>query len=59
MLLKYRNSFSKVKTYDKHPAMSADLITKTVIDHYNNHDVFIINYANADMVGHTGNLKRQ
>lgn len=47
----------KVKTYDKHPAMIADLITKTVIDHYNDHDVFIINYANADMVGHTGNLE--
>jgi 2,3-bisphosphoglycerate-independent phosphoglycerate mutase len=49
----------KVKTYDLKPEMSAKEITKTVIkglngDHY---QFIVVNYANADMVGHTGNLK--
>lgn len=48
---------AKVATYDLKPEMSANLITQTVIDHYHQFDVFIINYANADMVGHTGNLE--
>ncbi|MEJ3586855.1 2,3-bisphosphoglycerate-independent phosphoglycerate mutase [Ureaplasma urealyticum] len=48
----------KVATYDLCPQMSASLITKTIIDHYFDHDVFIVNYANPDMVGHSGNMKR-
>ncbi|WP_031488909.1 2,3-bisphosphoglycerate-independent phosphoglycerate mutase [Ureaplasma canigenitalium] len=48
----------KIKTYDLDPTMSASLITKVAIDFYHQYDVFIINYANADMVGHTGNLEK-
>lgn len=47
----------KVATYDLKPQMSASLITQSVIDHYNDHDFFVINYANSDMVGHTGDMK--
>lgn len=46
----------KVKTYDKKPAMSAKLITNSIIENMNN-KIIIANYANLDMVGHTGNLK--
>lgn len=48
----------KVATYDLCPQMSAHLITKTIIDHYFDHDVFIVNYANPDMVGHSGNMQQ-
>lgn len=46
------------KNYAKYPCMSAAEITKTVIDslHKNPQDFYLINYANADMVGHTGNF---
>ncbi len=49
----------KVATYDLKPEMSAGLLTTQVISeiHSGLYDVFIINYANADMVGHTGNIK--
>lgn len=48
----------KVATYDLQPEMSAGKVTDEVcraIDDGQT-DVFIINFANADMVGHTGNL---
>ena len=48
----------KVATYDLCPQMSAHLITKTIIDHYFDHYVFIVNYANPDMVGHSGNMQQ-
>ena len=50
---------TSVKTYDKMPEMSADAVTKTLIDAINRnvYDCLIVNFANADMVGHTGNLK--
>ena len=46
----------KVATYDLEPAMSAQKITDAVIAEIeNNAPAFIcLNYANADMVGHTG-----
>lgn len=46
------------KTYAEHPYMSARLITQTVIDSMRNdsRDFYLINYANADMVGHSGNF---
>jgi 2,3-bisphosphoglycerate-independent phosphoglycerate mutase len=49
----------KVDSYVKTPRMSADLITKKVLKEIrkNKYDFVAINYANADMVGHTGNLK--
>jgi len=48
----------KVATYDMMPEMSAYKITDFVIDRLtmNAYDFILINYANPDMVGHTGNL---
>ncbi len=48
----------KVPTYDQKPEMSADVITKTVIDNLTTSDYkfCLINFPNADMVGHTGNI---
>ena len=48
----------KVATYNLQPAMSAREITKRTLDELNHdyYDVIIMNYANADMVGHTGVL---
>ncbi len=49
----------KVATYDLSPEMSAYEITQTMLDHIKRgtHDVIICNFANADMVAHTGNLE--
>lgn len=49
----------KVKTYDLAPEMSAKEITQAATQALLNkhYDVIIMNYANADMVGHTGNFK--
>lgn len=49
----------KVKTYDLMPEMSANLITNRLETEIakNEFDVIILNFANPDMVGHTGNLK--
>jgi 2,3-bisphosphoglycerate-independent phosphoglycerate mutase len=45
-----------VATYDLAPEMSAADITSAAIEdlHDRRHDVIVMNYANADMVGHTG-----
>ena len=45
----------KVATYDLQPEMSAYLVTDKFLDEVENFDVTIMNYANGDMVGHTGN----
>ena len=47
----------KVATYDLKPQMSAYEITDTLLDKIENYDVIILNFANGDMVGHTGNFK--
>ncbi len=44
----------KVATYDLDPAMSADEITETILRDGKEYPVIIVNYANGDMVGHTG-----
>lgn len=48
----------KVATYDQSPEMSADKIATQFINYFNiNSPSFsVINFANPDMVGHTGNL---
>jgi 2,3-bisphosphoglycerate-independent phosphoglycerate mutase len=48
----------KVATYDLAPAMSAFELTRVLCEaiHSKQYDVIICNYANADMVGHTGNM---
>jgi 2,3-bisphosphoglycerate-independent phosphoglycerate mutase len=44
-----------VATYDEAPEMSAKEVTAAVLKGIDkNYDVIIVNYANADMVGHTG-----
>lgn len=46
----------KVPTYDLQPEMSAAGVTDTAVEHIRSgqYDLIIMNYANADMVGHTG-----
>jgi 2,3-bisphosphoglycerate-independent phosphoglycerate mutase len=46
----------KVATYDLAPEMSANKISDKIVEVINNYDVIIVNYANGDMVGHTGNI---
>jgi 2,3-bisphosphoglycerate-independent phosphoglycerate mutase len=49
----------KVATYDLAPEMSATGICDTLVNDVasRKHDVIICNFANADMVGHTGKLE--
>lgn len=44
----------KVTTYDLKPEMSAREITDKLLPVMENYDVIILNFANGDMVGHTG-----
>jgi 2,3-bisphosphoglycerate-independent phosphoglycerate mutase len=44
----------KVATYDLKPEMSANEITDKLLEVVDNYDVVILNFANCDMVGHTG-----
>ena len=48
----------KVETYDMKPEMSAYEVTDKVLEAISEdkYDVIILNYANTDMVGHTGSL---
>ena len=46
-----------VKTYDLMPEMSAIQVTKKVIEcMMQDYDFILVNFANPDMVGHTGNF---
>ena len=51
-------SSPNVETYDLVPKMSADKLTESIIKAIkkNRYQFIVINYANPDMVGHTGNL---
>lgn len=44
----------KVATYDLKPEMSAFEVTDEVLSHMAKYDLIILNFANPDMVGHTG-----
>jgi 2,3-bisphosphoglycerate-independent phosphoglycerate mutase len=46
----------KVRTYDLQPEMSANGVCEIVLEKMeaNKYDVIIVNFANPDMVGHTG-----
>lgn len=48
-----------VSTYDEKPEMSANEVTDKIIEAVkaDKYDFIAVNYANADMVGHTGNLQ--
>lgn len=50
----------KVQTYDEVPEMSANQVTQSVISAINKniYSIIIVNYANPDMIGHTGNLSQ-
>ena len=47
-----------VPTYDEKPEMSAPAVTEEMLRRIasDKYDLFILNYANGDMVGHTGSL---
>nr|YP_009397181.1 phosphoglycerate mutase [Thuretia quercifolia]ARW66367.1 phosphoglycerate mutase [Thuretia quercifolia] len=49
----------KVDTYDLKPDMSAYQVTESLINAINKniYKLIIVNYANPDMIGHTGNLE--
>lgn len=44
----------KVKTYDMQPEMSAPIVTEKLLEVMEKYDVIVLNFANPDMVGHTG-----
>ncbi len=47
----------KVKTYDMQPQMSAREVTEHLVEAVSeNYDLIVVNFANPDMVGHTGDL---
>ncbi len=48
----------EIPTYDLKPEMSAELVTDEVISRIASraYDLIVLNFANLDMVGHTGNL---
>ncbi len=48
----------KVTTYDQQPEMSAAQVTEIVLASLEKgeEDFYVVNFANGDMVGHTGNL---
>ena len=48
-----------VPTYDREPAMSAQAVTDVVCSAIEKeiYSLIVVNYANPDMVGHTGNLE--
>lgn len=48
----------KVKTYDLQPEMAAHEVTMALIQaiESQDYDLIVVNYANADMVGHSGDL---
>lgn len=49
----------KVATYDLQPEMSAPEVTDKIVDaiEHQRFDVIVVNYANGDMVGHSGVLE--
>jgi len=50
-------SSPKVATYDLQPEMSADEVTEHLLNAIrSDYDLIVVNFANPDMVGHTGDL---
>ncbi len=50
---------NRIDTYDQKPEMSADPVADEVVKRINSgqYDLIVVNFANGDMVGHTGNLQ--
>ena len=54
---RYMPESPKVATYDMQPEMSAGEVTKSLVAAIQDgYDLIVVNYANPDMVGHTGDL---
>ena len=47
----------KVATYDLKPEMSVYEVTDALLNELENYELVILNFANGDMVGHTGSLE--
>lgn len=47
-----------VATYDLYPKMSAYEVADKLIEVMDNYDLIILNFANCDMVGHTGKFNK-
>jgi len=49
----------EVSTYDQKPEMSAQIVKDKLLEEIenDNFDFYLVNFANCDMVGHTGNYK--
>lgn len=47
----------KVATYDLQPQMSAEKIVLDLTEKIGNYDFIVVNFANLDMVGHTGDIE--
>ncbi len=43
--------------FDETPEMSAEQVADTVISNLSKYDFILVNFSNADMVGHTGNFQ--
>lgn len=43
--------------FEETPEMSADKVTHAILDNFAKYDFILANFANADMVGHTGNFQ--
>jgi len=56
--LRYMAPSPKVKTYDMQPEMSAAEVTEHLVAAVRSEDygLIVVNYANPDMVGHTGDV---
>ncbi|GGO58199.1 phosphoglycerate mutase [Roseovarius pacificus] len=55
---RYMAPSPKVATYDLQPEMSADEVTQHFVAAIEEgYDLIVVNYANPDMVGHTGDLR--
>ncbi|MCB2127959.1 MAG: 2,3-bisphosphoglycerate-independent phosphoglycerate mutase [Rhodobacteraceae bacterium] len=55
---RYMAPSPKVATYDLQPEMSADEVSDQFVAAIGKgYDLIVVNYANPDMVGHTGDLK--
>jgi len=55
--VRYMAPSPKVATYDLAPEMSAAEVTEHLVDAiHEDYDLIICNYANPDMVGHTGDI---
>lgn len=53
------DSPKEVKTYDEKPEMSAPEVCKTLLEKLSDpsYSFYLVNFANPDMVGHTGNYE--